>query len=54
MIILLLACFAPKFVGTIDLIDNGFCVVEFGNDHFHVYDNSVCKGRVEGDRIKIK
>jgi len=54
MIILLLACFAPKYVGTIDQIDSGFCVVEFGNDHFHVYDNSVCKGRVEGDRIKIK
>lgn len=54
MIMLLLACATPKFTGVIDQIDSGFCVVEFGNDHFHVYDNSVCKGRVEGDRIKIK
>ena len=53
MIILLLACFAPKFVGTIDQIDNGFCVVEFGND-FHFYDIAVCKGRVEGEKIKVK
>jgi len=54
IMLLLLGCFAPKYVGTIDSIDNGFCVVEFGYDHFHVYDTSVCKGRVEGDRIKIK
>ena len=53
IMLLLLGCFAPKFVGIIDSIDN-VCVVEFGNDHFHVYDNSVCKGRVEGERIKIK
>jgi len=53
MTLLLLACLTPKHIGTIDIIDNGFCVVEFG-DHFHVYDNSVCKGRVEGEKIKIK
>lgn len=53
MIMLLLACVTPKFTGIIDSIDN-VCVVEFGNDHFHVYDTSVCKGRVEGEKIKVK
>ena len=54
MILLLLACLTPKYVGTIDQIDNGFCVVEFGNDHFHVYDVSVCNGRIEGEKITLK
>ena len=54
MILLLFACLAPKYIGTIDQIDSGFCVVEFGNDHFHIFDQTVCKGRVEGERIKIK
>ena len=54
MILLLFACLTPKYIGTIDVIDNGFCVVEFGNDHFHIFDQTVCKGRVEGEKIKIK
>ena len=53
MILLLLACLTPKYVGTIDVIDNGLCVVEFDR-HFHIYDKSVCKRRVEGETIKIK
>ena len=53
MIILLLACFAPKYVGTIDQIDSGFCIVEFEN-HFHFYDASVCEGHSEGEKIKVK
>ena len=53
MILLLTACFAPKHIGIIDIIDNGLCVAEF-NGHFHVYDESVCNGKVEGDKIKVK
>lgn len=53
MILLLIACFAPKHIGIIDIIDNGLCVAEFDN-HFHVYDESVCNGKVEGDKIKVK
>ena len=53
MILLLLACLTPKYVGTIDQIDNGFCVVEF-NNHFHIYDISVCNGRIEGETITLK
>ena len=53
ILLALLGCFTPKHIGTIDIIDNGLCVVEFG-DHFHIYDTSLCKGRVEGDTIKIK
>ena len=53
MILLLLACLTPKYIGTIDQIDNGFCVVEFEN-HFHIFDQTVCSGRVEGERIKVK
>jgi len=51
--LLLLACFAPKHIGIIDIIENGVCIAEFGN-HFHAYDESVCKGKVEGDKIKVK
>ena len=53
MMLLLLACFNAKHIGIIDVIDNGLCVAEF-NSHFHVYDESVCKGKVEGDKIKVK
>lgn len=53
MILLLLGCFVPKHIGTIDVIDNGLCVVEFDN-HFHIYDGAVCNGRIEGETIKIK
>jgi len=31
MMLLLLACLTPKYVGTIDQIDSGFCIVEFEN-----------------------
>ena len=53
MILMFIACFAPKQIGIIDVIDSGLCVAEF-NGHFHVYDESVCKGKVEGDKIKVK
>ena len=53
MILLLLGCLAPKHIGTIDVIDNGLCVVEFDN-HFHIYVRAVCNGRIEGETIKIK
>ena len=52
MILLLIACLTPKYIGTIDMIDNGLCMVEF-DDHFHFYDVSVCNGKVEGDKIKV-
>ena len=52
MILLLLACLTPKYIGTIDMIDNGLCAIEF-DDHFHLYDVSVCNGKVEGDKIKV-
>ena len=52
MILLLLACLTPKHIGTIDIVDGGFCIVEFG-DHFHIYDVSVCNGREEGETIKV-
>jgi len=34
------------------MIDNGLCMIEF-DDHFHFYDESVCIGKVEGDKIKV-
>jgi len=34
------------------MIDNGLCMIEF-DDHFHLYDESVCSGKVEGDKIKV-
>jgi hypothetical protein len=27
-------------------------MIEF-DDHFHLYDESVCSGKVEGDKIKV-
>ena len=53
MIMLLLACIVPKHIGTIDIIDNGLCAIEFDN-HFHFYNESVCDGKVEGDKINVK
>jgi len=52
MILLLLACVAPKHIGTIDIMDGGLCIVEFG-DHFHIYDKSVCNDLKEGETIKV-
>lgn len=51
--LLLSACFINKHAGTIDIIESGVCVVELRN-HFHVYEVSVCQGRMEGDTIKIE
>jgi len=53
MMLLLLACMTPKHIGTIDIMDGGFCTVEFG-DHFHIYDVSVCTDHKEGETIKLK
>ena len=52
MILLLLACLTPKHIGTIDIVDGGLCIVEFGG-HFHIYDKSVSNHLKEGKTIKV-